>query len=110
MTGHGSAGDPPLSGGRNPLSQVLSPTTPHLLKSHVAVAHDARGSLVTALAPHVRLPLLPWPWRWPWPWCQAPDWSTLAAYTCASACSLPPGAECAYVEEFVWVQPPEEEE
>lgn len=37
----------------------------------------------------------------------APDWSTLAAYTCAASCSVPAGADCAYAEEFVWVQPPQ---
>ncbi|GLI59478.1 hypothetical protein VaNZ11_001361 [Volvox africanus] len=35
-----------------------------------------------------------------------PDWSTLVAYTCAASCSPPAGAECAYLEEVVWVQSP----
>ncbi|WIA11918.1 hypothetical protein OEZ85_012002 [Tetradesmus obliquus] len=39
----------------------------------------------------------------------APDWGTIAVYTCPSSCSPPPvqgaGGHSAYVEEFVWVQP-----
>ncbi|EFJ44292.1 programmed cell death protein 2, C terminal [Volvox carteri f. nagariensis] len=36
----------------------------------------------------------------------SPDWSTLVAFTCAASCSPAAGAECSYLEELVWVQPP----
>lgn len=40
----------------------------------------------------------------------APDWGTIAVYSCAASCDsgVQPGAssadESAYLEEFVWVQ------
>lgn len=42
---------------------------------------------------------------------EALDWSTLAVYSCSASCSLskssnPAKGSSAYVEEFVWVQPP----
>ena len=39
----------------------------------------------------------------------APDWSTIAIYSCSASCTLPDVAEhagTAYMEELVWVQPP----
>eukprot|EP00879_Flechtneria_rotunda_P010047 GHRR01010505.1.p1 GENE.GHRR01010505.1~~GHRR01010505.1.p1 ORF type:complete len:358 (+),score=92.76 GHRR01010505.1:201-1274(+) len=40
---------------------------------------------------------------------QAPDWGTIAVYSCPASCSAPsldgPSGHSAYIEEFVWVQP-----
>jgi pre-rRNA-processing protein TSR4 len=43
----------------------------------------------------------------------APDWGTIAVYSCAASCAPAPGEGgqddgdgSAYAEEFVWVQPP----
>ncbi|KAK9837820.1 hypothetical protein WJX74_005778 [Apatococcus lobatus] len=39
----------------------------------------------------------------------APDWSTIAIYSCSASCTVPDISEhdgSAYLEEFVWVQPP----
>ena len=37
----------------------------------------------------------------------APDWAAAAVYSCAASCDPPASAESAYVEEWVWVQPPD---
>jgi pre-rRNA-processing protein TSR4 len=39
----------------------------------------------------------------------APDWGTIAVYSCAASCAPAGEGEgdgSAYAEEFVWVQPP----
>ncbi len=39
----------------------------------------------------------------------APDWSTIAVYSCSASCSAPDPSlhdGSAYMEELVWVQPP----
>ncbi|KIZ05218.1 Programmed cell death protein 2 [Monoraphidium neglectum] len=37
---------------------------------------------------------------------QAPDWGTIAVYTCPASCAVGvQGGGSAYTEEFVWVQP-----
>ena len=36
----------------------------------------------------------------------SPDWGTIAVYSCAASCSPQPLDGCSYVEEYVWVQPP----
>ena len=39
----------------------------------------------------------------------APDWSTIAVYSCSASCTLPDIAKhdgSAYMEELVWLQPP----
>ena len=33
----------------------------------------------------------------------APDWGTIAVYTCSASCTPPPGS--AYAQEFAFVQP-----
>lgn len=37
----------------------------------------------------------------------APDWGMIAVYSCAGSCSTQPADGCSYVEEYVWVQPPD---
>ena len=36
----------------------------------------------------------------------APDFATLAVYSCSKSCSALDSDASAYLEEFVWVQPP----
>jgi pre-rRNA-processing protein TSR4 len=39
----------------------------------------------------------------------APDWGTIAVFSCAASCAPAPGQGgdgSAYAEEFCWVQPP----
>ena len=36
----------------------------------------------------------------------APDFATLAVYSCSKSCSASNSNASAYIEEFVWVQPP----
>ena len=36
----------------------------------------------------------------------APDFAMLAVYSCSQSCSAPDATASAYLEEYVWVQPP----
>eukprot|EP00890_Picochlorum_soloecismus_P003718 jgi/Picsp_1/4347/NSC_01853-R1_programmed cell death 2 len=37
----------------------------------------------------------------------SPDWSMIAVYSCAASCTTQSTDGCSYVEEYVWVQPPD---